>query len=136
MDGEDKRLHLQMIEDVITRMGSNSFLIKGWSMTALGGLITVYITHMNEKWSNYLLVFGMVMCLLFWMNDAYFLSLEREYRELYDKVARTSNCDIDFSMKITRDECDFVRAMFSTSFKLSYLMIEIIFAIFLLLAIK
>ena len=29
MDGENKRSHLNMIQQVITRMGSNSFSLKG-----------------------------------------------------------------------------------------------------------
>ena len=48
---ENKRFHLKMIEDVVTRMGSNSFLIKGWSLTAMGGLMTLYFANMDKKWA-------------------------------------------------------------------------------------
>ncbi len=38
--------------------------------------------------------------LLFWGYDAYFLSLERLYRDLYDKVRKMKDEEIDFSMDI------------------------------------
>jgi hypothetical protein len=33
--------HLQMIQAVITRMGSNSFLLKGWSVTLVAALFAL-----------------------------------------------------------------------------------------------
>lgn len=37
---EAKICHLEMIQNVITRMNSNSFLLKGWSITIFVGLFT------------------------------------------------------------------------------------------------
>lgn len=42
---ENKRFLLKLIEDSISRMSSNSFLIKGWALTVISGLITLYITR-------------------------------------------------------------------------------------------
>ncbi|ARO02249.1 MULTISPECIES: hypothetical protein [Lactobacillaceae] len=96
---EDKRLHLKFIEDAIDRMASNSFLIKGWSITALGGLIAVYIGNQNKSWSYQLLVLIFSLVLMFWGHDAYYLLLERQYRNLYEKVVGTDVGQIDYSMK-------------------------------------
>lgn len=69
---ENKRLHLRMIENIITRMGSNSFLIKGWSITVIGGLITLYFTKITQSWSYNLLWIALGICFIFWVCDAYF----------------------------------------------------------------
>ncbi len=63
-NGENKRLHIQMIENIINRMSSNSFLIKGWSLTILGGLITVYLANINKPMSYLILL----LCLFFLSN--------------------------------------------------------------------
>lgn len=96
---EDKRLHLQFIENAIDRMGSNSFLIKGWSITALGGLIAVYIANQNKQWSYQLLILIFALVVMFWGHDAYYLRLERQYRKLYERVVDTDKEKIDYSMK-------------------------------------
>ena len=99
-DDENKRLHLKMIEDVISRMGSNSFLIKGWSITAIGGLITLYVAKIQHPWSYNLLWIALGLCLIFWVSDAYYLMKERQYRQLYDLVRQKKDTEIDFSMHI------------------------------------
>ncbi|WP_232313128.1 hypothetical protein [Enterovibrio coralii] len=35
---------------------------------------------------------------VFWMLDGFFISQERQYRQLYEKVRLTNDEDIDFSM--------------------------------------
>lgn len=123
-NGENKRLHLRMIEDVISRMGSNSFLIKGWSLTAMGGLVTLYIANMQKKWAYYLLFLCLFVCVLFWMSDAYYLLLERKFRKLYDEVAQKDEEEIDFSMKVDSHE-KFAGCLFRPIFLKSYLIIFI-----------
>ena len=101
MRTENKRFHLQLIEDTIIRMSSNSFLIKGWSVTILSGLITLYITKMREKWSPRLLLLGIVVCIIFWINDTYYLYQEHRFRSLYEKVRKTNNeAMVDYRMKL------------------------------------
>ena len=39
--------HLQMIQAVITRMASNSFLIKGWSVTLVAALFALAAANTN-----------------------------------------------------------------------------------------
>jgi len=97
--GENKRAHLAMIQGVIDRMGGNLFYLRGWSITILVGLFAVSTSSLLavEQWAP-LLFF--VLLILFWIYDGYFLSLERKYRGLYDKVRMLAEEDIDFSMSV------------------------------------
>ena len=95
---EDKRFHLQLIENVIERMAKNSFIIKGWTLTALGGLATLFIANQDKKWSYDLLILILICTLLFWWHDAYYLKIERQYRALYKIVLEKDPAEIDFSM--------------------------------------
>lgn len=90
---EKKINHLNMIQNVITRMGTNSFALKGWSV---GIMIAVYAFAGN---SNVKAVIVTLMPLIaFWFTDTYYLMLERKYRCLYDYVRKRSEKEIDFSM--------------------------------------
>lgn len=101
---EKKISHLNMIQSIITRMGNNSFALKGW---AVGIMIAVYAFAGN---SNVKAVIVTLMPLIvFWFVDTYYLMLERKFRCLYDDVRIKDDKDIDFSMnpndvKINLDE--------------------------------
>ena len=97
--GPNKIAHLQMIQGVVDRMGGNLFYLRGWSITLLAGLFAISTSELLKvaEWAP-LLFF--VLLVLFWIYDAYFLSLERKFRGLYDKVRKLSEEEIDFSMGI------------------------------------
>ena len=101
---EKKISHLNMIQSIITRMGNNSFALKGW---AVGIMVAVYAFAGN---SNVKAVIVTLMPLIvFWFIDTYYLMLERKFRCLYDDVRIKDEKDIDFSMnpndvKINLDE--------------------------------
>ena len=101
---EKKISHLNMLQSIITRMGNNSFALKGW---AVGIMIAVYAFAGN---SNVKAVIVTLMPLIvFWFIDTYYLMLERKFRCLYDDVRIKDEKDIDFSMnpndvKINLDE--------------------------------
>ena len=103
--GDDKRQHLIFIQDVITRMASNSFLIKGWSIAGIGALYVFWIDTQN-LWKLWLVF---VVNILFWIHDAYYLKLESDYRALYDKVRNTDEKEIDYAMKAT-STCNMLEA--------------------------
>ncbi len=90
----DKKIsHLNMIQGIITRMGNNSFALKGW---AVGIMIAVYAFAGN---SNVKAVIVTLMPLVvFWFIDTYYLMLERKYRCLYDDVRKKAEDKIDFNM--------------------------------------
>lgn len=125
-NGENKRLHIQMIENIINRMSSNSFLIKGWSLTILGGLITVYLANINKPMSYLILLLCLFFCLIFWISDTFYLREERCFRSLYEIVRKKDEENIDFSMNPIKSKETFLRCMFRPIFFMSYLPIFII----------
>lgn len=92
MADENKIAHLEMIQGVINRMGSYSFMIKGWAVTLVSALFALSV-------DNYKFVFiSLVPILLFWWLDTFFLRQERLFRKLYDDVILKNNSEITFSM--------------------------------------
>jgi len=89
-----KLKHMELIQAVTNRMAANSFLLKGWSVTLAAGLFAFAAKDANPK----LIVIAYYPVLIFWVLDGYFLSQERLFRALYDKVRKTPESDIDFSM--------------------------------------
>lgn len=92
---DSKLKHLEFLQNVITRMNSNSFLLKGWTVTIVSALFAV-----SKKDSDYrFLAIAYISIVTFWILDGYFLSQERQYRDLYKKVTNIDdNKAIDFSM--------------------------------------
>ena len=83
-----------MIQNVINRMGQNSFLIKGWCVTLISALFAL-----SAKDSQILFVYlAYFPILTFWGLDGYFLYQERLFRKLYDNVRNISENKIDYSM--------------------------------------
>ena len=95
---EAKLKHLDFIQAAITRMSTNSFLFKGWSITIAAGLAAFAAVESRTG----LLVLALVSTLLFWGLDGYYLWLERGFVNLHTVVAAKHEDDIDFSMKIDK----------------------------------
>lgn len=93
MNGENKRCHLNMIQQVITRMGNNSFALKGWSV---GMMIAIYAFAGQN--SHKAVVVTLIPLIVFWFLDSYYLTLERKFRVLYDDVRLRKEDEIDFDM--------------------------------------
>ncbi|MFH1934317.1 MAG: hypothetical protein ABIN18_22435 [Pseudomonadota bacterium] len=70
---------INLIQDVIKRMASNSSMMKGWA-------ITLVVVTLLLKGSIYQVFISFIPLLSFWVLDAYFLRQERMYRKLYDWV--------------------------------------------------
>jgi hypothetical protein len=70
---------IDLIQNIIKRMASNSFLIKGWT-------ITLVVATLLLKGSKYQVFISFIPLLSFWFLDAYFLRQERMYIKLYEWV--------------------------------------------------
>ncbi len=94
---ENKTKHLEFIHNTINRMSTNSFIIKGWSITIFAAVYTLASKESDKSYNliNYLII------PLFWYLNAYFLQLERKYRILYNKVRVLDEDQINFSMDIS-----------------------------------
>lgn len=95
MTDERKIAHLEMIQGVINRMGNNSFMIKGWTVTLVSAIFALSIE--NHKFS----FIALFPILLFWWLDAFFLYQERLFRKLYNDVTSKDNSSITYSMNNT-----------------------------------
>ncbi len=80
---EDKNLHLTFIQNVITRMNTNSFQLKGWSIAVFTAVTAVYTA--NKNWSIFLVT--IIALVIFWILDAYYLQQERKFRGIYNDVS-------------------------------------------------
>ena len=97
----DKKLkHLEMIQGVINRMAKNSFMLKGWAVTLIAGILALAGKDANKIY----FISSYIPIIMFWMLDTYYLLQERLYRSLYEKVRKIDEMDIDFSLKATFDD--------------------------------
>lgn len=116
---EGRIKHLELIQAVITKMANNSFLIKGWCVTLVAGLLAL-----SAKDSNHTLVFiAYLPLLMMWGMDAFFLRQERLFRKLYDECRGTLDAPADFSMSTAGFEEQaqpWIRVMFSKTLLLFY----------------
>ena len=94
MNAENKRKHLEFVQGVIARMANTSFLLKGWSITVLAGLFALSTTEAKVS----ALVLAIVLAIIFWLLDSFFLWQERMYRLLYNEVRLKHEEQVDFSM--------------------------------------
>jgi hypothetical protein len=86
--------HLKLIQAVVTRMASNSFLLKAWSVSLVAGLSALSRAQSDRSFAWIALAVVVVLALL----DAYYLALERAYRRLYDDAA--SGRAVDWSLSV------------------------------------
>ena len=92
---ENKYKHMDYIQSVITRMASNSFYLKGWNVTIIAAIVALSIKE--SAWRMY--ACALLLNIVFWFLDAYYLKQEKLFRELYRKVSKISDdAAIDFSM--------------------------------------
>ena len=93
----NKLAHLQMLQTVIARMASNSFMLKGWSVTLVAALFAVAA----DKAKVSFVALAYFPALVFWFLDGYFLRQERLFRALYDQARSLAEANITFSMDTT-----------------------------------
>ena len=121
MDGTEKVVrHLEMTQAVINRLGSNSFLLKGWSMTII---VTAMVLIARHDIQHPCLILSLIIPILgFWILDGYFLWQERLFRKIYDEVRCQS--DTNFKMDVmkhkNKPKCSWVSAMFSVTLVIFY----------------
>ena len=84
-DNDTLSVHLGMIQNVISRMASNSFLLRGWSVTLVAALSALAAADAREQFA-YL---ALLPALAFWGLDAYYLQQERLFRKLYEGVRKS-----------------------------------------------
>jgi len=89
--------HLELIQDVVTRLAQNSFAYKGWTIALVAA---IFALAAGQAQAAYLLV-ALVPTLAFWGLDGYYLRQERLFRKLYDGVRKAAPSELEkdpFSM--------------------------------------
>ncbi|MEU9862052.1 hypothetical protein AB0D99_14335 [Streptomyces sp. NPDC047971] len=86
----DRIKHLEFIQAVVTRLGNNSFLLKGWAMTLTAAILALSAGRLSWQ----IALSGIVPLLGFWFLDSYFLRQERLFRALYED-ARTPDSTVE-----------------------------------------
>jgi len=91
---EKKLKHLELIQDVVNRQSTNSFLLKGWSVIIIAALIALAAKDAETR----LVVLAGLPALVFWGLDGFFIRQEKLFRKLYDRVRLLDEEDVDFGM--------------------------------------
>lgn len=127
---EDRRKHLEFIQNIITRMNSNSFMIKGWTITIVSALLVLFATIKVDS----LYIITILPILIFWGLDAKYLQMERKFISLYKKATANPSTVTLFDMNIEeqsiKDESDnnYWKVLFSTTIIPFYLFLFLIVA--------
>jgi hypothetical protein len=79
--------HIEFIQNVITRMNTNSFQIKEWTVTIISALLAIYASTKN----SYFILAGIFPNTIFWFLDSFYLQQERKFRGLYNDVTGISD---------------------------------------------
>ncbi len=64
--------HLGFIQGIITRMGTNSFLLKGWSVTLVAAMFALAVKDADKSF----MLIAYFPVFVFWALDASFLHQE------------------------------------------------------------
>ena len=119
---ENKYKHMDYIQSAISRMASNSFYLKGWNVTIIAAIVA--LSFKESDWRIY--ACALVLNVVFWFLDAYYLKQERLFRELYHKISKISDDNlVDFSMdtsefkKVSKIPCIMIKNISITPLYLS-----------------
>ena len=91
---DHKHKHLELIQGVVNRLSTNSFLLKGWSVVLVSALFALSAADSRAAF----VFLAYIPAFVFWGLDGFFLWQEQLYRKLYDHVRVLKNEDVDFSM--------------------------------------
>jgi len=95
MVSDIKIKHLEMVQAVINRMASNSFMLKGWAVTLVAGVFVLASKDSNKIF----FLIAYIPIVMFWFLDSYYLRLERQYRALYNSIrVEQSEDNTDFNL--------------------------------------
>lgn len=123
---EEEMKHLEFIQNIITRMNTNSFQIKGMAVAIISALLAIYAAEKNPDFVL-ITIFPLV---LFWFLDAYYLTQERKFRGLYnDLLHENANNIKPFEMRpdlYKGGEYSFWSVFFSKTIWTIYLVVSII----------
>jgi hypothetical protein len=106
---------LKLIQSVIDRMARNSFALKGWTVTLTSALLSLAATRHDHTIAAIAIYVLAAMATL----DAYYLALERSYRQLYHQAS--TQPDTEWALQTNKiTPADVAHALTSPSILLLY----------------
>ena len=95
---------IDLIEDCIKHMASNSFLLKGWTVIVLSILLGLVANFNSWQLGSLLAIF---VCVGFWYLDSVYLKLERLYTRQYNWgiKERKNTDDYQFNLDPFEKKC-------------------------------
>lgn len=76
--------YLDYLQAIINRHNTNSFMLKGWTITLLSALLTLSAAI---KEPNILLI-ALVPLIMFWSLDTFYLSKEKSFIDLFNSATK------------------------------------------------
>lgn len=107
---DDQIKYLEMIQALVERLASNSFVLKGWSVTVATALLGFAGSQQNAQ----VALLTLLPTLSFWGLDAYYLAQERRYRTLFGRVRKDQSTAFSFDAPELGFR-EWVRASFSVT---------------------
>lgn len=105
---EEKIKHLEFVQNVITRLNTNSFQLKGWMIAIVSALLALYASSGK---AIYIFV-AIAPSIIFWSLDAYYLKQEKLYRKLYNDIVEDKNVT-RFELRTSRYEVSYFKVFCS-----------------------
>ncbi|MDX8338831.1 hypothetical protein SLH46_06540 [Draconibacterium sp. IB214405] len=117
MENEIIHKEIDLIQGVINRMASNSFLLKGWLVSLIAVILALSKDSILTNDLTYLSLVLILPVIVFWYLDAFFLHKEKCYRKLYEWVIenRKNTNDFLYSLDYSRFK-NKVSSLFSIMF--------------------
>jgi hypothetical protein len=98
LSNEENIKHLEFLQSTISRLTTNSFLMKGWALTVVSAILGFAVSAASRGMS----LVALATIASFWVLDAYLLRHERLFRKLYDAVSKRDTTVPRFSMSTAR----------------------------------
>ena len=96
----NKIKHLEFIQAAVARFSDHSFKLKGWAIVLLAALSAISARESN----GHFVLLAFIPTLILWGLDGYYLSIERQYRALFNVVRVLAEEKIEFSMQISESQ--------------------------------
>lgn len=119
--------HLGILQAVIQRMAANSASCKTWCITLVSAILVI----VADKGKPQFTILAIGPTLLFLYLDAYYLRLEKQFRNSYNKIVRNlhngklTGVDLFVVAPVGNPFAEFIRALLSSSVWPFYLLLTI-----------
>ena len=118
-DDSARQHHLSMIQGIVDRLAGNSAQIKNWTVAILAALLLFSRAATDGEDRVFAGIAMLVLTLVFWGLDGYYLKQERLFRRLYNKARQIDPARVDYSMNVSEflksDNCRYFRLLPSVS---------------------